>query len=198
MSNETLVRLLSTKVGLIILKNFSLKDEKEAERASLLQAGRLNLAMCMIKMNDWVEARNLCDKVIEENPSSVKGYFRRGEALVALNEHDLALRDFGKVIELDPENKAAKNKVAVCMHQIKVNKEKEKKTFANMFEKVKFCILCLFDETLYLYIQFARIDAKKAEDARKNQKPLEINEWDDGERSAEEEENLKNLEHSQM
>ena len=54
----------------------SLKDEKEVERASILQAGRLNLAMCKIKINDWLEAKNLCDKVVEENPSSVKGYFR--------------------------------------------------------------------------------------------------------------------------
>ena len=114
----------------------SLKDEKEAERASLLQAGRLNLAMCKIKVNDWMEVRNLCDKVVEENPSSVKGYFRRGEALVALNEHDLAMRDFEKVLELDADNRAAKNKVAMCVHQIKANKQKEKKTFANMFDKV--------------------------------------------------------------
>jgi len=122
----------------------SLRDEKEVERANVLQAGRLNLAMCKIKVNDWLEAKYLCDKVIEENPSSVKGYFRRGDALTALNEHDLALRDFDKVLQLDPDNKAAKNKVALCLHQIKVNKEKEKKTFANMFDK------------------FAKIDAKKS------------------------------------
>ncbi len=114
----------------------SLRDEKEEERASLLQAGRLNLAMCKIKVNDWLEARNLCDKVVEENPTNVKGYFRRGEALIALSEHELARQDFEKVLELDAENKAAKNKVAMCMHQIKMNKEKEKKTFANMFDKV--------------------------------------------------------------
>ena len=37
---------------------------------------------------------------------------------------------------MDPENKAAKNKVTICAHEIKSIKEKEKKTFANMFEKV--------------------------------------------------------------
>ena len=39
------------------------QDDKEEQRVSLLQAGRLNLAMCMIKISDWLEARNLCDKV---------------------------------------------------------------------------------------------------------------------------------------
>jgi len=81
----------------------SLKDQKEEERVLLLQAGRLNLAMCMIKMNNWIDARNLCDKVIEERPGNAKAYFRRGEALIALNEHELARLDFQKVLELDPE-----------------------------------------------------------------------------------------------
>merc|ERR1711860_455276 len=94
-------------------------------------------------MNNWIDARNLCDKVIEERPDNAKAYFRRGEAFIALNEHELARLDFQKVLELDPENKAAKNKVTICAHEIKTIKEKEKKTFANMFEKVIF----LFDKS---------------------------------------------------
>ena len=116
----------------------SLKDQKEEERVNLLQAGRLNLAMCMIKMNKWIEARNLCDKVIEEKPGNAKAYFRRGEALIALSEHELARRDFQKVLEMDPDNKAAKNKVTICVHEMKSIREKEKRTFANMFEKVRY------------------------------------------------------------
>ena len=128
----------------------SLKDENEDTRISLLQAGRLNLAMCMIKNSDWLEARNLCDKVIEENPANAKAYFRRGEAFIALNEHELARRDFVTCLENDPENKAAKNKVTVCTHQLKMIKEKEKKTFANMFDKVRsvaYYILILYIAT---------------------------------------------------
>ena len=37
-------------------------------------------------------------------------------------------------------------------------------------------------------MQFAKIDAKKAEEARRREKPVEINEWDDEEK----EKNLKN------
>jgi len=138
----------------------SLKDEKENQRKSLLQAGRLNLAMCSLKKSKWIEARNLCDKVLEENPDVAKAYFRRGEALFNLNDHELAKRDFTKVLVLDPENKAAKNKVAICQHQIKAQRDKEKRTFANMFDR------------------FAQIDAKKEESAKLREKPLEINEWD--------------------
>ena len=47
----------------------------------------------------------------------------------------LAKNDFAKVLELDPDNKAAKNKVAICQHQIKAQRDKEKRTFANMFDR---------------------------------------------------------------
>ena len=108
-----------------------------------------------------MEARNLCDKVVEEDDKCIKGYFRRGEALVALNEHALAMTDFEKVLELDADNKAAKNKVAMCVRQIKANKQKEKKTFANMFDKVSV-------HTAHLYIlynltfQFLPIDTSNS------------------------------------
>jgi len=148
------------KIIELLEHEISLKDEKENERKSLLQAGRLNLAMCSLKQSKWIEARNLCDKVLEENPEVAKAYFRRGEALFNLNDHELAKRDFTKVLELDPENKAARNKVAICQHQIKAQRDKEKRTFANMFDR------------------FAQIDAKKEESAKLSEKPLEINEWD--------------------
>lgn len=138
----------------------SLKGESEETRRSILQAGRLNLAMCHLKEGEWIEARNVCDKVIEENPASAKAYFRRGESLMHLNDHSVAKADFMKVAELEPDNKAAKNKVLVCNAEIKKQKQQEKKTFANMFDK------------------FAKIDAKREEEARKNQPPLEINEWE--------------------
>ena len=137
----------------------SLRGEQEAERKSLLEAGRLNLAMTYLKLKDWIEAKNVCDKVLEENPKAEKGYFRRGEALMCLNEHSLAKADFSTVVRLDPDNKAAKNRVALCLNELKKQKEKEKRTFANMFDK------------------FAQIDAKREEEAKKRQKPLEINEW---------------------
>merc|ERR1711936_594960 len=38
----------------------SLKGESEAERKNLLQAGRLNLALCYLKLGKWIEARAVC------------------------------------------------------------------------------------------------------------------------------------------
>ncbi len=122
-----------------------LNVEIEEERKSLLLAGRLNLAMCLLKHNEWIEARNICSKVLEERTDVPKAYFRRGEALMQLKEYNLAINDFQLVIKLEPDNKAAKNKVAYCLQEIKAQKNCEKKVYANMFDK------------------FAKIDAKRGE-----------------------------------
>lgn len=142
----------------------SLKGDSEAERKSILQAGRLNLALCYLKMDKWIEARAVCDKAIEETDAVPKAWFRRGEAHLALNDCESAKLDFEKSLEFEPDNKAAKNKVVVCQQRIKSQKEKEKKTFANMFDK------------------FAEIDKKK-EALEKQRRPDAMNnidQWNSG------------------
>jgi len=142
----------------------TLKGEAEAERKNILQAGRLNLALCYLKMSKWIKAREVCDKAIEEKEDTAKAWFRRGEAQLALNDCDAAKADFEKCFELDPENKAAKNKIAICVQKIKNQKDKEKKTFANMFDK------------------FAAIDQKR-EDMEKQRRPDAMNnidQWSSG------------------
>jgi len=142
----------------------SLKGDEENERKNLLQAGRLNLALCYLKQGNWIEARNVCDKAIEENIESGKAWFRRGEAQLALNDSESAKNDFDKCFELEPDNKAVKNKISICLTKIKSQKMKEKKTFANMFDK------------------FAAIDQKK-EDIEKERRPDAMNnidQWNSG------------------
>jgi FK506-binding protein 4/5 len=68
-----------------------------------------------------------------------KAFFRRGEAHLQLKDYELAMNDFQMVIELDPDNKAARNKVAHCLQEIKAQKNRDKKIFANMFDKFARC-----------------------------------------------------------
>lgn len=151
----------------------SLKGDEETERRSLLQAGRLNLTACYLKQQEWIEARDLCDKIIEENKAVPKAYFRRGEAMIQLNDHEMAREDFKRCLEFDPGNKAAQNKITFCTNQIKLQKSKEKETFANMFTR------------------FAEQDARKEAERRKREKPLVINEWEDKHNKANAQETLE-------
>merc|ERR1712034_240728 len=87
---------------------------------------------CYLKMDKWIEARAVCDKAIEETDAVPKAWFRRGEAHLALNDCESAKLDFEKSLELEPDNKAAKNKVVVCQQRIKSQKEKRPDAMNNI------------------------------------------------------------------
>ncbi|XP_022105705.1 peptidyl-prolyl cis-trans isomerase FKBP4-like [Acanthaster planci] len=110
-------------------------EEQKASYKELVLAGHLNLAMAYIKNKDNAEAVKSCDKALKVDPDNVKGLFRRGQANLAMSDPILAKKDFNRVVELDPENKAAKNQVTICLHQIKQAAQKEKRLYSNMFEK---------------------------------------------------------------
>ncbi|KAM6937714.1 peptidyl-prolyl cis-trans isomerase FKBP4 isoform 1-T1 [Xenentodon cancila] len=112
---------------------WSPEDEKKANALQL--AAHLNLAMCYLKMQEPNQALENCDKALEMDSSSEKALFRRGEALFSMKEFDRARDDFQRVVQLYPGNKAAKSQVAICQKRIKEQHEKDKRIYANMFQK---------------------------------------------------------------
>lgn len=52
-----------------------------------------------------------------------------------LQNFEEAISDFKAVLEVDPENKAAKNQIVIANHKIKQIREREKQTYAGMFQK---------------------------------------------------------------
>ena len=52
-----------------------------------------------------------------------------------LADYDLAIKDFNEVLRVAPDNKAAKNQIAVANQKKKQIREKEKKIFGGMFTK---------------------------------------------------------------
>ncbi|MCJ8733604.1 hypothetical protein PDJAM_G00225440 [Pangasius djambal] len=128
----------------------SLQGEEEEKAKALRLAAHLNLAMCYLKLQEPSPALENCDKALELDASSEKALFRRGEALFVMKEFDRARGDFQRVVQLYPTNKAAKSQVLQCQKHIKEQHEKDKRLYANMFQK------------------FAERDAKKeAEQAKK-------------------------------
>lgn len=53
-----------------------------------------------------------------------------------MNDFDLARADFQKVLQLYPNNRAAKAQLAVCHQRIRKQIAREKKLYANMFERL--------------------------------------------------------------
>ncbi|ROT67118.1 peptidyl-prolyl cis-trans isomerase FKBP4 isoform X1 [Penaeus vannamei] len=112
-----------------------LDDEKKAESHSVLLAGHLNLAMAYLKLNDNSHAREHATKALELDSTSVKGYFRRGQAYLNMGDAEQGQLDFQACLKLDESNKAAKHQLQLCAAKIKADKLKEKKLYGGMFEK---------------------------------------------------------------
>lgn len=111
-------------------------DEKSGEtRKSLLLSSHLNMALCYLKLKEYNEAKSAATAAIALDPNNEKGLFRRGQALVYLGQPETAMNDFKKVLELEPNNKAAQTQLACCQKTLKEHLQKEKKIYANMFDK---------------------------------------------------------------
>ncbi|XP_061917202.1 peptidyl-prolyl cis-trans isomerase FKBP4 [Entelurus aequoreus] len=113
----------------------SLSEEDDKKAKSLRLAAHLNLAMCYLKLKEHSLALENCDKALELEESNEKAVFRRGEALIGMKEFDKAKDDFQRVIQLYPSNKAAKGQMLLCQKKIREEHEKDKRTYANMFQK---------------------------------------------------------------
>ncbi|XP_023652332.1 peptidyl-prolyl cis-trans isomerase FKBP4 [Paramormyrops kingsleyae] len=112
-----------------------LSEGDEQKARTLRLAAHLNLAMCYLKLQEESQALENCNKALELDQSNEKALFRRGEALCAMKEFEQARDDFQKVLQLYPNNKAAKTQVAICQRQLKEQHEKDKRLYANMFQK---------------------------------------------------------------
>lgn len=113
-----------------------LSDEEREKSKSLLLAAFLNLAACYLKLSEYRHALEHCNKALEFEPNNEKGLFRRGESYMGVNENELAKNDFTKVIQLYPNNKAARTQIAKCQQRIHEQHQREKKIYANMFQRL--------------------------------------------------------------
>ncbi|KAK5617657.1 hypothetical protein CRENBAI_002173 [Crenichthys baileyi] len=95
----------------------------------------LNLALCFLRLKEFSQAVESCNKVIEQDESNEKALYRRGEARLLRNEYSLAMADFQKVLEVNPSNRAARTQLSSCQSKMKEHQEQEKKIYANMFQK---------------------------------------------------------------
>ncbi|XP_030645977.1 peptidyl-prolyl cis-trans isomerase FKBP4 [Chanos chanos] len=129
-----------------------LEGEEQEKARTLRLAAHLNLAMCYLKLQEGSPAYENCNKALELDENNEKALFRRGEALFVMKEFDRARADFQRVTQLYPANKAAKSQVLLCQKHMKEQHEKDKRLYANMFQK------------------FAERDAKREAEQQKEKK----------------------------
>jgi len=130
---------LATKVYLKVFKYLDTEsdfnDEAKVERDRIALATHLNLALCYLKTDQNLLARDECTKALELDPKNEKALFRRGQAQLGLASPEIAIKDFQEVLNIQPKNTAASKQIVICNKLIKQQLSKEKKLYANMFDK---------------------------------------------------------------
>ncbi|KAJ8969796.1 hypothetical protein NQ317_003301 [Molorchus minor] len=155
------------KIGSILDQE---KDEIHAEEIkSLLLASHLNVALCQLKLKDYFEAKSAANSALQLDPNNEKALFRRGQALLNIGEAEAAFKDFQECLKVDPNNNAAKTQLAICSKTVKELLQKEKKIYANMFDK------------------FAKMDTQREELEQKKQPNVmsSVGEWGQEDRERE-------------
>lgn len=113
----------------------SFGGDLKVERDELILSLYLNLALFYLKTEQNSEAKAECDKVLAINSDNEKALFRRGQAKLALASPETAVKDFEAVLKVEPKNVAAAKQITICNALIKQNIAREKKLYANMFDK---------------------------------------------------------------
>ncbi|XP_059185299.1 peptidyl-prolyl cis-trans isomerase FKBP5 [Centropristis striata] len=109
--------------------------EQQKRIQSFMLTSHLNLALCFLRIKEFSQVVENCNKVIELDESNEKALYRRGEARLLRNEFSLAMEDFQHVLQVNPSNRAARAQISICQSKIKEHHEQDKKTYANMFQK---------------------------------------------------------------
>lgn len=127
---------LYKKIIVYLQYESEVEDEGKEKKNALLLAGHLNLAACYLKLENYQEVIQNCEKALELDAKSSKGLFRKGQAYLALKDYDIAKSYFAKVLETDPTNKAAQKSIFICNEHLKKELQKEKKMYQAMFKKM--------------------------------------------------------------
>ncbi|XP_066519466.1 peptidyl-prolyl cis-trans isomerase FKBP5 [Hoplias malabaricus] len=109
--------------------------EQQQDIQALLLVAHLNLALCYLRLREYSQTVENCNKVMELDSENEKALYRRGEARLLKNEFSLALVDFRQVLHVNPSNRAARSQIAVCQRKIREHHERDKKIYANMFQR---------------------------------------------------------------
>ena len=89
---------------------------------------------CAVKALLTLSVISKCENVLEIQETNSKAIFRRGQALLGMNDFYAALKDLQKVRELQPEDKGVLNEIARAKKAKLEMVKKEKQLYSKMFK----------------------------------------------------------------
>ncbi|XP_056292963.1 peptidyl-prolyl cis-trans isomerase FKBP5 [Pseudoliparis swirei] len=109
--------------------------EQQKRIQSFMLTAHMNLALCFLRIKEFSQVVDNCNKAIELDEKNEKALYRRGEARLLRNEFNMAMEDFQLVLRVNSSNRAAHAQIYICQSKIKEHHEQDKKIYANMFQK---------------------------------------------------------------
>ena len=73
-----------------------------------------------LRLENYAVAMFDAKEAIKHDATYTKAYYRRGSAYVALNQYDLAVKDFKAVCKMEPSNKDAREKYELTLKEHKL------------------------------------------------------------------------------
>ncbi|CAC5381570.1 SPAG1 [Mytilus coruscus] len=87
-----------------------------------------NRAIAYLKISQWTNAAEDCNRVLHLEPDNIKALLRRGTAYKGIKEFSKSLQDYKQVLQLEPENKRAQDLIEeLSAEEIKHEEEKRKR-----------------------------------------------------------------------
>jgi FK506-binding protein 4/5 len=112
-------------------------DEKYKEDFDKqLISGRLNSALVHLKLRETAESVKQLEKVLEKEPKNVKALYRLAQAFETRKDYNDAINEYKKILDIEPENKAAQQQILVCKNALAELHALEKKRYHNLFAKM--------------------------------------------------------------
>ena len=114
--------------------NLQLPEERRPARNELLTSAYNNIALCYLKLRMPKEALKYADWTLAIDGDNLKAIYRKGLANYDRNDFQPAIEHFNRCLALDPNNRAARNQIALAQQQIERYESKEKKIFSRLFD----------------------------------------------------------------
>ena len=118
---------------LITIPPQSTTEEEKDRHKELKMMCLLNLAACQLKLKIFNCAAKNCSKVLETDPGNVKALYRRGQALMYMNDLSSAQRDLEEARNIDRSSKAVNDALRELASREQLQRRHYQQALKSMF-----------------------------------------------------------------
>lgn len=92
-----------------------------------------NLASCYLRHKHYVPVTEICEKVFEIDPDNIKALYKHGVAWYESRDYDKSHKSLSRALQFEPNNRAAKDKLKLCVSKMQEANAKVNSMIKKMF-----------------------------------------------------------------